>query len=291
LSTSFPQRIFYAQHFLKDPSLVASLLERSSIGANDVVYEIGAGRGIITEQLALRVRRVIAIEKDPRLGAVLRQHFAGQPQVTIQVGDFLRDRLPRQPYKVFANIPFNITSAILSTLTAAEHPPEDAYLVMQREAAAMFLGTPHESLRSILLKPWFEMEIVHHFRRRDFCPAPRVDVVMLRLRKRGPPLVSSADRQGFRDLIVSSFTNWQPRQGSPLKRLLTRHQRNTLKTALAIDLNNRPTAISFEQWLGLFEYLKTEGDARIMQRIAGSDRVLLRQQQSLQKRHRTCIRR
>ena len=179
--------------------------------------------------------------------------------MTIYSGDFLQHRLPRQPYKVFANIPFNITSAIISKLTA-ENSPVDAYLVMQEDAAAMFLGKPHESLRSILLKPWFEMEIVHHFQRRDFCPAPRVDVVMLRLRKRGPPLVSSADRQWFRDLIVYSFTTWQPTQGSPLKHLLTRHQRNVLKRDLDFDLNSIPTSISFEQWLRLFEYLKTEGN-------------------------------
>ena len=287
MSLSFPQRIFYAQHFLKDPCLVASLLERSSIGTGDVVYEIGAGRGIITEQLALRSQRVVAIEKDSRLVEMLRQQFAGQPHVTIRAGDFLQYRLSHQPYKVFSNIPFNITAAIVSRLTSSENPPEDAYLVMQQEAAKMFLGKPHESLRSILLKPWFEIEIVHRFQRRDFCPAPRVDVVMLRLRKRGPPLVSSADKQWFRDMVVYSFTRWQPTQGSPLKSLLTRRQRTILRRDWGFDLNSIPTSISFEQWLKLFEYLKTEGHVRAMSSIAGSDQDLFQQQQRLQKNHRT----
>lgn len=290
MSMSFPQRIFYAQHFLQDPCLVASFLERSSIGTEDVVYEIGPGQGIITEQLALRSKRVVAIEKDPRLIEMLCQHLADQPQVTIHSGDFLQYRLPRHPYKVFSNIPFNITSAIVSKLTM-ENSPEDAYLVMQKEAAEMFLGKPHESLRSLLLKPWFETEIVYHFQRRGFWPVPRVDVVMLRLRKRGPPLVSSRDRQEFRDLIVYSFTNWQPTQGFPLKSLLTRHQRNILRKELAFDLNSIPTSISFEQWMRLFKYLKREGNARAMHIIAGSEKDLFQQQQRLQKRHRTRARR
>src|SRR5207237_2818480 len=118
---------------------------------------------IITEQLALRCKQVIAIEKDPHLSALLLQQFADRSNVTIHEGDFLDYCLPRKPYKVFANIPFNITTAIVTRLTAAQYPPEDAYLAMQKEAAGMFVGRPHESLRSLLLKPWFEVEIVHRF--------------------------------------------------------------------------------------------------------------------------------
>src|SRR5579864_7924255 len=199
MSSSIRQSVLYSQNFLKDSCLVASLLDRLCIGSDDVVYEIGPGRGIITEQLALRSKQVAAIEKDPRLAALLQQKFGDRPNVTIHLGDFLDYPLPRKPYKVCANIPFNSTSAIVRRLTTAKYPPEDAYLTMQKQAAEMFLGQPHESLRAVLLKPWFEMEIVHRFRRRDFMPVPRVDVVMLRLRKRGPPLVHDADRQCFRD--------------------------------------------------------------------------------------------
>src|SRR5579884_1396014 len=112
MSSAYQQRIYYAQHFLKDSCLIASLLDRSTIGADDVVYEIGPGKGIITEQLALRCKRVVAIEIDPCLTTMLRQRFASTPDVIIREGDFLEYHLPRKPYKVFANIPFNITAAI-----------------------------------------------------------------------------------------------------------------------------------------------------------------------------------
>src|SRR5436309_11709430 len=127
MSSSSRQSVFYAQNFLKDPCLVASLLERCTIGHDDVVYEIGAGKGMITEQLALRCKQVVAIEKDARLSALLLEKFADRPNVTIHEGDFLHYRLPRKPYKVFANIPFNITTAIVTKLTATDSPPEEAY--------------------------------------------------------------------------------------------------------------------------------------------------------------------
>jgi 16S rRNA A1518/A1519 N6-dimethyltransferase RsmA/KsgA/DIM1 with predicted DNA glycosylase/AP lyase activity len=74
-----------------------------------------------------------------------------------------------------------------------------------------------ESLRAVLLKPWFNVEIMHQFRRKDFVPEPRVEVVMLRLHKRGPPLVSRKNRQLFRDFVVYGFTSWKPNMGQMLK--------------------------------------------------------------------------
>jgi 23S rRNA (adenine-N6)-dimethyltransferase len=287
MSSSIRQSILYSQNFLKDPCLIALLLDRLNIGSDDIVYEIGPGKGIITEQLARRYKQVIAIEKDPRLSALLLQKFADKSNVTIHSGDFLRYPLPRKPYKVFANIPFNITTAIVTRLTTTEYPPEDAYLTMQKEAAKMFLGIPHESLRTILLKPWFEMEIIHHFQRKDFIPAPRVDVVMLRLRKRGPPLVYSADRQCFRDFVVHIFTTRQPTLATTLKSIFTRQQLKYIQRELDFDLNDTPTSIPFEQWLNLFEYFKMSGNERAMWAISGSEKQLIQQQNKLQKIHRT----
>ena len=287
MPASSRQSVCYSQNFLKDPDLVALLLDRSSLEREDVVYEIGPGKGLITRQLALRYRRVIAIEKDPFLAAWLQGEFAGWPNVTIHQGDFLDYRLPCQPYKVFANIPFNITAAIVGKLTAAQCPPEDIYLCVQREAAEMFLGEPHESLRTLMLKPWFEATIVHRFERRDFMPAPRVDVVMLRLRKRGPPLIGHTDRQYFRDFIVHCFTNWQSTQGSSLSTLFTRHQRKYIRHALGIDLYGTQTSLSFEQWLSLFNYFKTVANEQARRFIVGSEKRLVQQQGRLQKIHRT----
>lgn len=289
MSSYVRERVLLSQNFLKDPSLVALLLERFDLGGAGAVYEIGPGEGIITEQLAHRYGRVVAIEKDPRLFRLLEKKFRDWPNVTIHSGDFLRYRLPRSPFEVFANIPFNITSAIVTRLTTAEYPPDCAYLTMQKEAADMFLGKPQDSLRTILLKPWFEIDIVHRFRRSDFVPVPRVDVVMLRLRKRGPPLVTDADRKAFRDLVVYVYTHWQRTDRHPLQGIITTQQLRQLEWELGFDVQMPPTHMSFDQWLNLFKHLQRARHAHVLRRIAGSEEVLLQQQRKLLKIHRTRI--
>lgn len=277
----------HSPNFLKDARLVAALIERCGLGPDDLVYDIGAGKGMITEQLARRCKQVIAIEKDARLAAFLFQKFADRPNVVIREGDFLRARLPRQPYKVFANIPFNITAAIVTKLTTAENPPEEAYLAMQQEAAEMWLGQPRESLRTVLLKPWFEVEMVHRFRRTDFVPVPQVDVVLLRLRKRGPPLVKSTQKQCFRDFVVSVFTAWQPTLGDSLKGLFTGPQLKHIGRTVGLESDATPTSLSIEQWLRLFDYFSKLGNEQARHAIAGSEQRLKAQQHRLQKQHRT----
>ncbi len=80
--------VLYAQNFLKSRHLVDQLLDRCNIGLNDIVYEIGPGKGIITERLARHCRQVIAIEKDPQLVAALRSKFAGIGNIRLHEGDF-----------------------------------------------------------------------------------------------------------------------------------------------------------------------------------------------------------
>ncbi|HEU5347889.1 MAG TPA: rRNA adenine N-6-methyltransferase family protein, partial [Ktedonobacterales bacterium] len=119
MSSSVRQSVLLSQNFLKNSRLVASLLDRFNLNSDSVVYEIGPGEGVITEQLALRYKQVVAIEKDRYLAERLMRRFSDRPNVTIHCGDFLAYRLPGSPYNVFANIPFNITSAIVTRLTAA----------------------------------------------------------------------------------------------------------------------------------------------------------------------------
>ncbi|HEU5367937.1 MAG TPA: rRNA adenine N(6)-methyltransferase family protein, partial [Ktedonobacterales bacterium] len=261
----------------------------SSIAPGDTVYEIGPGKGIITHQLARRCQRLIAIEKDPRLAALLRQQFACQPHVIIHTADFLSYPLPHQPYKIVANIPFNITAAIIARLTTAANPPEDACLAIQREAAAALLGQPHETLRSILLKPWFAPAILHRFHRADFAPEPQVDVVMLRLRKRGPPLISHRRKQSFHDFVTYSFTARQPTLADALKSLFSGPQFKRISRAVGFPDDATPTSLTFAQWLHLFECFQEHASAQARLTIAGSEQRLLHQQSRLQKIHQTRI--
>lgn len=279
--------ITYSQNFLKSSRLVDRLLDGSSIGPGDLVYEIGPGKGIITDRLALRCAAVVAVEKDPGLTATLRRRYANRPGVRIDGADFLECPLPRQPYKVFANLPFRDTAAILTRLTGQVPAPVDCYVVVQREAAERYLGEPRETLCSVLLKPRFEPSIIHRFRRSDFDPAPGVDVVLLRLNKRGPPLLMGREAKRFQEFVTFAFTAWKPSLAASLQSIFGNRHVSRLGKELHIDLGKPPSHVYFEQWLALFHALNSTDQRRLAQCVSGAEPRLRRVQRGLQKRHRT----
>jgi 23S rRNA (adenine-N6)-dimethyltransferase len=282
-----PSSLWRTQNFLRRPALVDSLLDRSDIGSADLVYDVGAGAGILTDRLADRCQRVVAVEKDPRLCSLLQRRFRARPNVVVRCADFLDLALPARPYKVFASPPFDATAAIISKLLSARVPPEDAYLAIQREAAERFTGRPTETLVALLLKPWFAPSVEHDFRREDFVPAPGVDVVLLRLRKRGPPLVADAEAQRYRDFVAACFTAWQPNVGTALGRALGRGAASRVVSAAGIDPDRRPSATPFASWLRLFAAFAVAGGPSAHRAVAGAEARLRRQQASLRRRTRT----
>src|SRR5436305_3777748 len=114
------KRIALGQNFFTNPELVASLVQRSSLTADDVVVEIGPGEGIITKELAKVARKVIAIEMDSALAADLKERMKEEPRVEIHAGDFLRFEVAEPVYKIFSNIPFNRTADILKRILNSE---------------------------------------------------------------------------------------------------------------------------------------------------------------------------
>lgn len=283
-------QLSHSQNFLRDVRLVDMLLDRSSITAHDVVYEIGPGLGIITERLARRCRTVVAVEKDRRLAALLHERFAGYAQVSIQAADFLEVRLPRAPFKVFASIPYAQTAAIVTRLTTGPAVPVDCYLVLQREAAARFSGDPRATLYATLLYPWFTTKVVHRFRRTDFQPVPRVESVLLRLRRREQALVEPADTQFFRDFVTLAFTAPQPSLRTTLRACAGRRLADCMLVAAQLDPSATPSMVPGTLWVLLFEHLKDAGGARARRIVEGADRTLRLQQIGLQKLHRTRVR-
>jgi 23S rRNA (adenine-N6)-dimethyltransferase len=277
---------WHTQNFLRDPELAGALVDRAGLTNTDLVYEMGAGTGTITAALADRCRAVIANEIDVPLCDRLRSRFAARRTVQVRCGDFRAEPLPDEPYKVFANPPFDMTSEIVGKLVGAARPPDDTFLVVQREAAERYCGTPIESLAGLLLKPWFAPSIVRRFHRDDFTPKPSVEVVMLRLRKRGPPLVAPDDAQAYRDLVVSGFTAWRPTIGDALAQPFGQRAARRLLDTAVLDPALRPTQVPFDAWLRLATVFVRMPDA-LRGRIGGAEARLRRHQSHLRKQHRS----
>ncbi|MEZ4588485.1 MAG: 23S ribosomal RNA methyltransferase Erm [Gemmatimonadales bacterium] len=247
-----------SQHFLRSPALAASLVASAPVGPLDLVVEIGPGHGLLTHALARRCREVRGVELDGALCRELALRFRDEPRVSITQADFLHYPLPKTTaYKVVGNIPFNRTAAIVERVTRATPPPEDVYLVVQTEAARRFAGMPFapESLVSLGLKPWWQIEIARRLARADFEPRPRVDSVVLWMARRPRPLVTDEERRAYHDFIGSSFGRTGNTVGRCLRGSFTREQVRQLARDLRFDLEVPPSRLSFDQWLGLFRFL------------------------------------
>jgi 23S rRNA (adenine-N6)-dimethyltransferase len=250
----------YSQNRLRR-RLLRRLLARSSIVEGDLVYDIGAGDGVISAELARRRARVVAIEKDGRLFPRLKRRLGDNPRVQALHGDFLSMPLPAQArYKVFANIPFILTADIVRRLLLSNNPPEDCYLVMQKEAAERFAGSPRTTLFSLLFRPRFEFSILHSFRDTDFFPVPTIDIALLRIRRMEQALVTSEQAPLYRLFLVHAFLRGKPTVQSALKGALTRTQLRRLSASLGFQPGDSPRSLSFEQWLGLFSYFSRNAD-------------------------------
>lgn len=259
MKTRQHSQICLAQNFLRSPKLVRRLVGMSRIGPTDTVYEIGPGNGIITAALANVARHVIAIEKDPELVRRLRERFRALDNVEIVEKDFLaysfrtraRSSVPSD-YKIFANIPYNITAQIVRKIIYERSNVGEGYLILQKEAAKKFSGFPRETLFSVLAKPFFEFQILSRLRRTDFCPVPNVDSVLLSIKRRTRPLIETQDVASYRDFVQYGFGRWKPNLKLAFKHVFTYKQWKRLAHDLDFPLNATPTELSFEQWLGLF---------------------------------------
>lgn len=261
METRQHNQICLAQNFLKSPKLVRRLVGMSTIGPSDTVYDIGAGQGIITAALASVARQVIAIEKDPELVRRLRERFRPFDNVEIVENDFLaysfrtRQTLTRE-YKIFANIPYNITAQVLRKILDERSKLSEGYLILQKEAAKKFSGSPRETLFSLLAKPFFEFQILAQLRRTDFWPMPNVDSVLLSIKRRTRPLIEKQDIAPYRDFVQYGFGRGKPNLRLAFKHVFTYKQWKRLSRDLHFPLNATPTELSFEQWLDVYYGLK-----------------------------------
>lgn len=176
-----------SQHFLKSPKIALILIGHSNLKKRDLVIEIGAGSGVITNALAKRVKKVIAIEPDKRAVEKLKSNLIkhGIENVEIIEGDFLDFELPDEPYKVFSNPPFHLSSKIIHKLIESKNPPESFYLILQKQFALKLLNTDrhYTSKLGLELIKEYQTKIRFPLKPTDYTPPPAVPTVLFEAKK------------------------------------------------------------------------------------------------------------
>lgn len=278
----------HAQNFLHSPRLIQKLLDMTSITAEDEVYDIGGGKGIIATALAQRCRQVVSVEVDPALAALLRQKQHTYPNITVKEADFLSLILPDHPYKVFANIPFNMSADIIHKLTQSPSPPVASYLIVQKEFAKKLLSAPggRTSQQAVLLGVRFDIGVLRPLLASDFYPRPRVTPVFLAIVTRPVPLVEAASMPLFRDFVVYCFNAFKPTLAEALRPLFSAGEFAAIATKLRCATTVIPTHLALSQWVALFEAALAKGEA-LTRLVGGYEQALARAHAGHTKLHRT----
>ena len=244
--------LWAGQNFLTSAGEIRRLLACSDISPQDLVVEIGPGKGHITRELLPRCEKVLAAELDPELCSWLEERFAGSHNLTLYQGDFLKMPLPKREYKVFANIPFSRTTEIIRRLAYAPNPPSAAWLVVELGAAKRFAGVGRESLASLSLRPFYGVQVVAKISRLQFHPAPRVDAALLELRRRATPELPMEQRQSYRAFLERAWKHG-------LDGLLTKRQVSTALRLAGLPPPAQDANLKYVQWLCLFRCYKKFG--------------------------------
>lgn len=187
------------QNFLKSELALRKIVEAGEISEGDIILEIGPGKGALTKQLLATSCQLIAIEKDYELYELLKRKFKEEilsGQLILVNEDILKFnlenyKLKANSYKLIANIPYNITGAILKKFLGASNQPSLMVLMVQHEVAKRIIGrgsnpsTPlrvKESLLSISVKAYGEPKLILKVPARYFSPAPKVDSAVIAIK-------------------------------------------------------------------------------------------------------------
>ena len=196
----------FSQNFLTSGRTINRMLDRTSLNCNDSVIEIGTGKGHLTRELVKRCGSVTSYEIDRKLFQAAKEKFADFSSLSLVHMDFMKASLPRKgEYKIFANIPFFLTTDIIRKITQTQNPPKEAWLIVEKGATKRFAGKPCHTLSSLLLKPYYDLDIVYHIDRKEFHPMPSVECVLLHFRKKDQPDLAVSERSSYGRFLTHSF--------------------------------------------------------------------------------------
>jgi 16S rRNA (adenine1518-N6/adenine1519-N6)-dimethyltransferase len=262
-----PQRGL-AQNFLADPAHLAKIVAAAELNPQDIVLEIGPGPGTLTQRLAQSAGHIIAVELDPNMVNLLKNELGHLPNLTIIQADILQTpinslftnyqllispspNLQPPPYKVVANLPYYITSAVLRHLLEATPRPDRLVITVQKEVAQRIVAKPGDmSILAVSVQFYGRPTIVHHIPAGAFYPPPKVDSAVVRIDTYTHPPIPVEDVEYFFRVIKAGFGQKRKQLKNTLAAGLQRPMPTivTAMTQAGIDPTRRAQTLSLVEW-------------------------------------------
>ncbi|MFH1745241.1 MAG: 16S rRNA (adenine(1518)-N(6)/adenine(1519)-N(6))-dimethyltransferase RsmA [bacterium] len=249
------------QNFLIAEDVYERIIDISELKKRDIILEVGPGLGFLTERLAEKVDKVIAVELDDKLANILKEKIAKKKIKNVEVVnknilDFdLSSKLAGKSYKIVANLPYNISSIFLRRFLERVDKPELLVLMLQKEVAERIVACPPKmSILAVAVQYFAEAEIAEYIGRKNFWPSPEVDSAIIRISDIRCQ-ISDVDEKDFFRLVKIGFSSKRKMLKNNLATGYHIGQDKALQKIKLIGLNEkiRAEGLSVEDWRRLLE--------------------------------------
>jgi 16S rRNA (adenine1518-N6/adenine1519-N6)-dimethyltransferase len=251
-----------SQSFLLDQNIIRKIATAAKITKEDIVVEIGAGIGVLTENLAQVSRKIIAVELDEDLVEILREKLAGYDNVEIHSGDILKFDFNlifdtyRCKVNVIGNVPYNISSPLIFHLLSFRSVIDSFVLMLQKEVVQRLAASPNNKsygVPSVLLQMFADTEKILDVPASCFYPRPKVESAVIRGVFLNEPLIELANEVFFTRLVKAAFAQRRKMLINNLKnaKLLVDIEEEKLRDVLAcagIDSKRRGETLSVTEF-------------------------------------------
>ena len=253
----------FGQNFLVDRTVLQRIVEAAEVTPGDTVLEVGAGTGVLTRELARRARRVVAVELERDMLALLEETTAGFTNVELVARNLLYldplEVFGQEPYKLVANLPYYITAPTFRHFLESASPPRLLVVMVQHEVAQRIVAESGDlSLLGVSVQFYGKPKIIAHVPARAFYPAPKVDSAILRVdvynqENAMHKALTLKERDHFFRVVQAGFSEKRKQLHNALAHGLhcKDEKVRTWLAAAGIDASRRAETLSIEEWLRL----------------------------------------
>lgn len=251
------------QNFLLNEKILDEIIMAAEIKSSDIILEIGPGLGDLTEKLAQKAKKVIAVELDKKLTAFLNGKFATQQNVQIVRGDILKLEhetlnLKSGEYKLVANLPYNITGIVLRRFLSQDPKPKLMVLMLQKEVVERVLEKNKKSaIISVITNFYGQPKTMQKVAKGNFWPVPKVDSAIIKIDVFGKNRFNLNPEQEklFLEIIKAGFSHPRKQIASNLAKFWPREKIIFALNQAGFSANSRAEDIKIDSWYTIYRYL------------------------------------
>ena len=245
------------QNFLINKNILNRFVDTCELKKQDVVLEVGPGLGTITQAIAPKVQKVIAIEKDKNMCLIMKKTLANLKNIEIINEDVLKYKVNEAHYKLVGNLPFHITAPLIRRFLESEKQPKEMVFMIQKEVGQRICAKPpNMSILAVSVQFYAKPQIISHIPKNSFWPQPKVDSTIIKI----TPIVNNQtiDADLFFKILKAGFSSPRKQLINNLSKGLKKDKQTVTAWLLknSIQPNQRAETLNVSDWIKLTNTIK-----------------------------------